>query len=129
MEATMDVERLRRMVNEPTETTYDDELLAATIARYPLLDGNGRAPDDPEWTPAYDHHAAAALIWEEKAAQWAGLYDFSTDGGQYVRNQAYRQHMELARFHAARRAPRTVTAYAWPAAEMVDGQLFVVDAE
>ncbi len=118
---------LRRMVAEPTETTYSDEILEGLIERYPLIDERGEAPytwltsttpptqdANEDWIPTYDLHAAAGLIWAEKATALAGNYDFSADGGQFVRHQAYDQYMQLARHHNARRAPRTIQAVGWP---------------
>ena len=116
------VARLRRMVNESTTETYSDDLLAEYIERYPCVDERGEAPytwdtsDEPptedeneDWLPTYDLNAAAADVWEEKAAVLAGDYDFSGDGASFKRSQGYEQHMRQARFYRSRRNPRTVT--------------------
>lgn len=121
------VAELRRMVAEPDETTYTNEVLTGLIERYPLIDERGEAPytwltsttppmqdANEDWIATYDLHAAAGLIWAEKATAMAGNYDFSADGGQFVRHQAYDQYMQQARHHNARRAPRTIQAVAWP---------------
>ena len=73
--------QLRLMVDEPTEATYDDDLIDDRIEAHPLLDALGTDPyevdystepptlsERDEWIPTYDLNAAAAIIWEEKAA-------------------------------------------------------------
>lgn len=89
-----DVARLRRMVNEAGTATYSDALLIATIAYYPVPDETGRDPRlysgsaDTDWTPTYDLAAAAADIWQEKAAALAtGAFDFTADGATFNRSQ------------------------------------------
>lgn len=121
------VARLRRMVNEPSEATYSDEALTAYIEAYPAMDERGELPytwdastsppsqaDNAAWIPTYDLHAAAADIWEEKAAGVAGDFDFGADGGQFSRSQVYAQYMQRARYHRARRRAKAVRLIAWP---------------
>jgi hypothetical protein len=114
--------RLRRMVNEPEFDTYHDDDLKTYIEDYPLIDDQGLDPwwidvstDPPSrtetvgWIPTYDLNAAAADIWEEKAAVVAQDFDFNADGGNYSRSQVYQQYMRQARFFRARRVPSTFT--------------------
>lgn len=120
------IAQLRRMVAEPTDATYTDGLLSNYIEAYKLLDEQGEPPYtlssatppaqevNTNWIPTYDLHAAAGDIWEEKASNWAGKYDFSADGGNYSRSQAYEQMMARVRYHRARRASKTMTAMKWP---------------
>lgn len=110
--------RLRRLVNEPGETTYDDAAIAGYIEAYPLRDERGKDPyawdtsttppsqeANTSWIPTYDLNAAAADIWDEKAAVLAQDYDFSADGGNFSRSQAYEHAAAMAkRFRARRRA-------------------------
>ena len=194
---------LRRMVAEPTTTTYSDALLTATIEKYPLLDEQGEAPftlgtqtitttvdadsaaaqkvlnvastvgfrtgksvrinsggvrdetktidsivagvsltmttnliythtalqadavaynsplpliptENDEWIPTYDLNAAAADIWQEKAATWIALYDFSADGGNYSRMQVYEAMQTQARYYRSRRSASVVRLHQWP---------------
>jgi hypothetical protein len=118
---------LREMVAEATEATYTDEALTTIIEAYPLPDALGVLPytwdysttpptQDPEetWIPTYDLHAAAAQVWQAKAAKLAGNFDFSADGASYSRSQAYEMAMKQSRHHAARRAPGTVTSVVEP---------------
>lgn len=119
--------RLRRMVDEPTDTTYDDDALDGYIETYPLKDYLGTDPlevdytttpptlsEADEWIPTYDLHAAAADIWEEKAGAVADEFGFSADGGKYNRNEKYEQYMANSRRHSARRAAKTIKAFVEP---------------
>lgn len=121
------IARVRRMVAEPTTDNYADELIASFIEMYPHIDEQGEQPytlssDSPpeqvantNWIPTYDLHAAAADIWEEKAADPAQDFDFSEDSiGSYKRSQVYEQYMKQCRFHRARRMPSTVTLVKYP---------------
>lgn len=119
---------LRRMVNEPDDSNgYDDDTLTAILDDYPLLDERGEEPytwdisttppsqdANTDWVARYDLHAAAGRIWEEKATGNAHLYDFSADGGRYNRSQIFEQALRMARYHNARRAPKTIRAFTWP---------------
>jgi hypothetical protein len=121
------IARVRRMVAEPTEATYNDASIAGYIERYPLLDERGQAPytwdastipptktANTAWIATYDLHAAAAEIWGEKAASQAGLFDHEADGGSFKRSQAYEHAMGQQRYHNARRSPKTATLQQWP---------------
>jgi hypothetical protein len=104
-----DVTRLRRMVAEPTTTTYSDSLLEDAIERYPVPDAAGLFPEHDDWTATYDLHAAASEVWSEKAAALAGNFDFTADGATFRREQVHANALKQARYHAARRAWGTVT--------------------
>ena len=116
-----DVAMLRRMVGEPTTTTYSDTTLVETIKKYPVEDARGEGPlvesettpgrleTNPDWTPTYDLNAAAGDIWAEKAATAAGNFDFSADGGNYSRSQVYKAMMEFSRYYRSRRGIKTIT--------------------
>lgn len=99
---SIDIKRLRRMVAELDDTTYKDEDLALYIEIYPAVDSMGRSSDEDEWTEGYDLHAAAASIWEEKAASVASKHDFSADGASFTSSQLYEQYMDQSRYHWAR---------------------------
>jgi hypothetical protein len=119
--------RLRRMVNEPTEGIYDDDTIDEYIESYPLIDSQGVEPyevdtttepptltERDEWIPTYDLHAAAADIWEEKASAIAEEFDFSADGGRYNRSQKYEQYMNKVRYHSSRRSTKAIKLWAVP---------------
>lgn len=117
---------LRRMVAEPTTTTYSDALLTTFIETYPHMDEQGEEPyslssaqppaqvANPNWIPTYDLNAAAGDVWQEKASGWADKYDFAADGGNYSRSQGYEQAMKQARYFRARRMPTSARAHKWP---------------
>jgi len=99
-----DIARLRRMVNEPSLDTYDDDALAAVLATYPVDDAAGVEPSGAGWTPTYDLHRAAASLWDEKAAREADSYDFSqgsAGNATYKRSQRYTQALRMARHYRA----------------------------
>lgn len=120
---------LRRYIDEPDDSNgYDDDTLTEYVERYPGIDEQGEEPytldtstspptqdANEDWIATYDLHAVAALIWPEKAATISDRYDFSADGGQFVRHQAFDQYMQMARYHNARRAPRNLRTHVWPA--------------
>ena len=108
------IAQVRRMVAEPTTGTYSDVMLASYIESYPLIDADGHEPSETDWTATYDLNAAAADVWEEKAATVADNVDFSADGASYSLSQKYEQAMARVRYHRARRCPITYTLIQWP---------------
>lgn len=114
------ISQLRRMVAEPTTTTYDDATLTTYIERYAHMDEYGETPLDEygevntDWTATYDLSAAAADVWEEKAAALITKFDFAANGGTYNLSQQYEQAMKQCRHFRARRMPTTVMAVKWP---------------
>ena len=127
-----DIAQLRRMVAEPTTTTYSDAALIRYIEKYPHLDEQGEEPytlssDSPpvqeandSWIPTYDLHAAAADVWEEKAATVSDRFDFNADGGNYSVSQRFEQCMKICRYHRSRRMPSTVRMIKTPDEEGAD---------
>ena len=118
---------LRRMVDESTEDTYDDDLVDSIIEKFPLIDALGTDPQDvdftttpptisekDEWIPTYDLNAAAALIWEEKAAAIADEFSFQADGGSFSRKEKYDQYMNKARSYSSRRSAKSAKVWVVP---------------
>lgn len=116
------VTELRRMIDEPETTTYDDDALETYIESYAVLDVLGTKPTDvdystepptlsekAEWIPTYDLHAAAADIWLEKSAVVAEDYNVSADGSTLNRGDVQKQYKEQSRIHRARRRVGTMT--------------------
>jgi hypothetical protein len=103
-----DMARLRRMVAEPSEDTYTDDVLQAMLDENRLADVDGVLPSDDDWIPTYDLNATAADVWAEKASSLATAYDFSADGAQYERSQQIAQASTMERKYRARRAARGV---------------------
>ena len=79
------IARLRRMTAEPTADTYDDRALADYIEAHPLRDADGRDPGDETWADTYDFAAAAADVWDEKAAGLIEEVDANVDGASLAR--------------------------------------------
>jgi len=117
----LQIAEVRRMVAEPTTTTYSDVLVTAIIESYPMMDELGTNPyywtqvagvptktTDPVWVATYDLNAAAAKIWTEKASALAAKFDFKADGGDYSRSQAYEHAKGQADFYAKKRSMTTV---------------------
>lgn len=108
------VARLRRMIAEPTVTTYTDAELRGYIESWPLHDTDGNAPDHDDWTSRYDLAAVASEVWAEKAATPAQDFDFHADGGVYQRSQVYAQCMKQSRFYGSRKAIGSVKIHVEP---------------
>lgn len=73
------------------------ELLAAAA----LVDANGLAPLNEEWTPTYDLNAAASQGWLIKAARAASLVDEPTAG--VVTSKIFDNCRAMARIYAGKR--------------------------
>jgi hypothetical protein len=126
--STEDVRRLRRMMGDREGQRYTDADLAEAIESHPTVDTRGTNPtvvdyttnpptrrENPAWMPVYDLNAAAAELWEERASELSGNFDFRTDAGeQFSRSQAFEHAQERARHFRARRVPGTMTAAKYP---------------
>lgn len=112
--------KLRRMIAEQTDTTYTDGDLEDTIEEHAVLDSEGHAPESDDWTATYDLNAAAAAIWEEKAAAYVGQYDFNADGGSFNRAQMHDQAMKMARHYHSRKRVGTISLRPEPPLEKAD---------
>lgn len=111
-----EIAKVRRMVVEPTPTTYNDAAIKGYIEAHPLPDDLGRRPwtktvlamnsltETPatDWTPTYDLNAAAADIWDEKAAALVA------NGAIYETDSAHLQAMRQVRYYRSRRSPLTI---------------------
>jgi hypothetical protein len=104
---------IRRLVAEPTEAIYTDELITTLIEAYPHTDeyGEDYLDDDgvvnADWTPTYDLNATASDIWSEKASVVSSKFDFSADGGNYSQSQQFEQYMKQSRYFRSRKLPTT----------------------
>ncbi len=127
MTATADqIAQVRRMTAEPTTATYSDAAIQGYIEAYPLMDERGELPYtwdgstppekvvNPQWVASYDLHAAAADIWDEKAACLAVQYDYNAGASGFRRSQLFDQAQKQARYHRSRRAPITMRAVKQP---------------
>ena len=100
---TLQIAMLRRLTAEPTAEMFSDADLAAALERRPLDDGRGGCAGG-----GFDLYAAAADLWEQKAAVLAQDYDFAADGADYQRSQAHEHALNMARLFRARREPRSI---------------------
>lgn len=128
MTATADqIAQLRRMVAEPTTTTYSDVVLGGYIEKYPLMDEKGCEPyyldyqsvpptrtPELDWIPTYDLNMAAAEIWAEKTAALAMTTDFNADGGSYSDSQKYQQAANQVHYYLSRRSASSIRLFKWP---------------
>ena len=122
---------LRNWIGELNDADpYTDEQLAATIERYPKMDARGVEPywwdtsttpptqtATTGWIPSYDTHAAAEEIFLAKAGRTANKIDRGVERPQpnQVRHSLeHEQYKKMARYHAARRSPSTITLIASP---------------
>ena len=116
------IAKVREMTNEVAPTTYRDAQITTIIERHPIIDERGVEPyewdtstvpptqdDSDSWLPTYDLNAAAADVWDQKAAAAAADYDYSADGANLRRSQVYEQYRRQAAYYRSRRAPRTIT--------------------
>lgn len=108
------INRLRRLTGESASETYTDADLTECLERYPLADADGYVSTDTAWAGNWDINQAAADVWEEKATFMVADFDFSADGGDYKRSQAYQQTLAIARMFRARRQSGTLTMIATP---------------
>jgi len=134
------IAEVRSMAAEPTEDTYTDEAIRAYIEGYPLLDERGEVPyiwdtstdpptqdENEDWIPTYDLNAAAAKIWQEKAAVVAQDFDFQADGGAFSRSKKFDQYMRMASHYRARRAPATHTLHVYPKPAVADAHDWIAN--
>jgi hypothetical protein len=134
------IAQVRRMVGEPTTTTYSDAILTEIIERYPLLDIRGEAPwvqsavDVTEivanayWIATYDLNAAAADVWDEKATAVYQNFDFTTDGQTFDRSQIFEHATKRAGYYRSRRAATTIKLRPAPRPVGVDTVSGVINA-
>lgn len=124
------ITQVRAWVKEPTTTPYTDAEIRVFIERYPLTDERGVDPywydtstEPPTqtatdgWYPTYDLHAAAADIWDEKAALLADTVDRPHQGptpAVHRETQPRDFAAQRARYHRSRRNVRSGKLIASP---------------
>lgn len=65
-------------------------------------DSEGRPTDDPDYVSTFDLNAAAASVFEVKAAFVANRYDTTTDGQDLSRSQLMAQFRSMASMYRMR---------------------------
>ncbi len=118
--AAADIAQFRRYIAEPGTSSYSDNALGSVIAYYPLPDVAGQWPTlysgsaNTAWSATYDHAAAAADIWDEKATAFVAAFDFTADGATFHKSQVYMQYSKEARKWRSRRALGNHTMVQYP---------------
>jgi hypothetical protein len=106
------------MTAEPTDATYTDAALTAVIESKAVSDLRGLQPTvlsfsttpptyiaNTNWIETYDLNAAAAKVWDEKAAAAACNFDFSADGASYTRSQVIAHYNKMASKYRSQSRP------------------------
>jgi len=103
------INALRRKVGEYSDTPpWDNETLIEILQNYALTDADGNDPGDDAWVPTYDINAAAAQIWDEKAASLATNVDASVDGTSVRRSQLFQHAKQMAAYYRSLRVAKVV---------------------
>ena len=113
------------MVADPTADAYTDDAIRTAIEARAVRDSRGIEPTYLEfitepptetanttWIPSYDLNAAAADIWNEKAAALACAHDFSADGASYALSQKFTHYSKMAQKYWSRRRPGSLRGIA-----------------
>jgi uncharacterized protein with WD repeat len=121
------ITKFRRMINEPTAINYSDDELETYIESWAVddeFDNKALILDysttpysyitNTSWVPTYDLNAAAAEIWEEKAADIQDEFDFSAEGGNYTRSQKYQQAINMASRYKSHSKAKSVLMHKYP---------------
>jgi hypothetical protein len=77
MASSSDIETVRLNTDEPTQDTYSDSELGV------LVDANGVA-------------GASAIVWEQKAARYAGLVNVSEAGASHSFSDLHKNAINMA---------------------------------
>lgn len=131
------LDKLRRMINEPSEAVYSDDDLESYIIDQACTDENGEDPtyldtstspptstSNTRWIATYDMNGAAAEIWDEKAADLQDEFDFTADGGSYKRSQKYIQAMNTAARYRSKMRARSPLIYKYPKESRADDNIY-----
>jgi hypothetical protein len=94
--------RLARITAAATDPTIDETELVDVLALNAFVDDDGRLPDDPEWSGAWDLNAAAADIWRQKAALASSRITFTADGATFQRDIVFRNCLSMASYYGSR---------------------------
>jgi hypothetical protein len=84
-----------------------------------VLDDDGYAPVDTEYTNTFDMNLAVQRAWQRKAGKAAHMVDFGSDGERFSRSQVIDNCLRMAREYGRRRA----TGIHAPSATQANGLL------
>lgn len=82
--------------------TFSDQIIRDFLGTYPVPDYLGIDPLRTDWTPTYDRMAAAADLWDIKAAYLTNVYDMNADRAALSRSQLYDHARSQARYCRSR---------------------------
>lgn len=85
--------RLKAMTAADIEPLLSQDEIDALLTQFSLVDADGYAPSDTEWTPTYNFRAAAAEGWRWKMGRVAHLVSSDLDGDRMSSNQVF-EHCE-----------------------------------
>lgn len=101
------IDKLKQLTAWDAEPALTEDDLDELLVGASLMDANGLAPLNEEWTPTYDLNAAAAQGWLIKAARAASLTDEPTAG--IVTSRVFENCRAMARIYAGKRKVSVVT--------------------
>jgi len=93
---------LKKMTAWDVEPALTDAELDEILVPCCLMDKNGRAPGDPEWTPTYDLNIAAADGWLIKAARAASTVEIDPPGSGIMTSKVFDNCRAMARIYRAK---------------------------
>lgn len=97
--------RFSNMVAADIEPTLDSGDLELILNSFPVIDADGFAPSDAEWTPTYNLRAAAAEGWRWKMGRVAHLVSSDLDGDRMSSNQLFEHCERMVRKFSAAASP------------------------
>jgi len=92
-EARDELEAMLAWEAVPALTTTEVTLC---LNRSRVIDADGLAPSDADWTPTYDLNIGAAHGWRLKAGKAAGLHDYRTAGLGVSKSQIRKACLAMA---------------------------------
>lgn len=110
------IAKVRRLTAESDPRgAYSDQAIAEHIEENALpyrdsATGRVYRPGQIGWVETYDLNAAAADVWDEKAAAAAQKYTVSVDGTVLTGSQVYQQYKDRSLYFRSRSTPVSVRA-------------------
>lgn len=90
------------MVAAESNPALDSAALGSLLDSAGLVDGLGRGPKDPDWTPTYDMNRAAMEGWRLKAGKVAGDFSFTADNASYSKGEILANMERMVAMYAAK---------------------------
>jgi hypothetical protein len=93
---------LKKMTAWDVEPALTDGEIDELLLPCCLKDKTGLPPTDPEWTPTYDLHTAAADGWLIKAARAAAMVEIDPPGSGIMTSKVFDNCRAMARIYRAK---------------------------